>query len=259
MKKLLEANVSYGRRSLSQVFSDFCEISALAFRNSVDLAGWDDREKRYLKIVADYTPEEVDRFTQLLAKLALELEVEMSDVLGKLYMSLGLGKKGIGQFFTPYHVSYLMAQMTMAGLAEKLETQEFITVNDPCCGSGGMMVAAAATLRDDGVNYQQSMHVVAQDIELTAVHMAYIQLTLLHVPAVVIHGNSLTLEQRDAWPTPAHVLGGWDARLRDRAAYDGMDPMHQRLVVASRALISQPTVQESLDVSAERILTDMTG
>jgi len=48
----------------------------------------------------------------------------------------------------------------------------------------------------------------------TAVHMAYIQLSLLHIPALVVHGNSLSAETWSAWMTPAHVLGLWDIQLR---------------------------------------------
>lgn len=68
-------------------------------------------------------------------------------------------------------------------------------------------------------NYQQHMHVVAQDLDEKAVHMAYVQLSLMHIPAVVIHGNTLSLEERARWYTPAHILGGWGWRLAraDRA------------------------------------------
>jgi hypothetical protein len=222
MKKLLEANVAYGSRRISQVFRDFCELSALAIRNSVDMNGWDEREAQYLRVIGDYTPEEAERFAHILAKLALEFEAGFSDALGHLYMSLDLGSDHLGQFFTPYEVSSLMAQMTLEDYTDKLaavrlEGREFITVNEPTCGSGGMIIALADALRGAGVNYQQAMHVTAQDIELTSVHMTYVQLSLLNIPAVVIHGNTLTLEQRDAWYTPAHILGGWDSRLENRA------------------------------------------
>ena len=70
-------------------------------------------------------------------------------------------------------------------------------------------------MRESGLNYQQAMHVVATDIDATACHMAYIQFSLLHIPAVVIHGNGLNPAQSwDEWLTPAHVLGGWSARLQ---------------------------------------------
>ncbi|MCQ9372281.1 hypothetical protein NQ024_13740, partial [Corynebacterium sp. 35RC1] len=48
------------------------------------------------------------------------------------------------------------------------------------------------------------------------VHMTYVQLALLHIPAVVILGNSLMLEEREVWYTPAHVLGGWNRKLAAR-------------------------------------------
>ncbi|MFX5268103.1 hypothetical protein ABTD02_18645, partial [Acinetobacter baumannii] len=43
--------------------------------------------------------------------------------------------------------------------------------------------------------------------------MGYIQFSLLHIPAHVIVGNSLSNEVREHWFTPAHILGGWGARL----------------------------------------------
>lgn len=36
--------------------------------------------------------------------------------------------------------------------------------------------------------------------------MCYIQLTLLHIPAEVIHGNSLSLEIWSVWRTPAYYM-----------------------------------------------------
>ena len=65
-----------------------------------------------------------------------------------------------------------------------------------------------------GVNYQQHLHVTCIDTDIKAVHMAYIQLSLLHVPAVVIHGNTISGECWGEWRTPAHVLGFWDVKLR---------------------------------------------
>lgn len=216
MKKLLEANTAYGSRRISQVFRDFCELSAISVRNSVDLRGRDEREERYLRIAGGYTPSEMDRFAEIMALLALELERELSDVLGHLYMSLDLGNEDVGQFFTPYDVGKVTARMAGPDIAGRLSGQEFITVHEPACGSGGMIVALAERMREDGFNYQSQLHVTAQDIEITSVHMSFIALSLLHIPAVVIHGNTLTQENHDMWFTPAHILGGWSERLRSR-------------------------------------------
>lgn len=42
---------------------------------------------------------------------------------------------------------------------------------------------------------------VAQDIDIRRVWMAYIQLSLYGIPAMVIHGNTLTMEEWDRWYT----------------------------------------------------------
>ncbi len=75
-----------------------------------------------------------------------------------------------------------------------------------------MVIALAEAMRAEGINYQRQLHVTAIDIDPRAVHMAYIQFSLLHVPAEVVVGDSLALEVRDRWFTPAHILGGWGAR-----------------------------------------------
>ena len=77
------------------------------------------------------------------------------------------------------------------------------------CGAGAMVIAMTQALAAQGIEYQTKVHVTADDISAIAVHMSYVQLSLLGVPAVVNRRNSLTLEHFDTWPTPAHVLDGW--------------------------------------------------
>lgn len=216
MKKLIMANTGGGRRRPLDVFRDFCELGALAVRNSIDHVGADAREQRYLEVAAGYSREEMDRFAEMLAWLTLELGDGLNDVLGHEYMHLGFGNDRMGQFFTPYSVSRLSAKMTVAGLVDRVADHEFITAAEPAAGSGGMIIALAECLRDEGVNYQRQLHVTAMDLDATAVHMTYLQLALLHIPAVVTHGNTLTMVIHDAWPTPAHVVGGWAERLSTR-------------------------------------------
>lgn len=211
MGTLLRANARVHR--LDAVFSDFCELCALSFSNAVDPIHRDAREKRYLEIVAKYQPDDITRFSQTLAVLVEWLSLGMCDALGDLFMSLELGERGKGQFFTPYPISSLMARMTAGDLKEQLKRQDHISLNEPACGAGGMVIAFAEAMLDQEVNYQHFLHATLQDIDSTAVHMAYVQLSLLHVPAIVIHGNSLAMTEWAHWVTPAHVLGGWDKRL----------------------------------------------
>ena len=94
-----------------------------------------------------------------------------------------------------------------------VEERGFLRVMEPCVGSGAMVIALARALREKSINYQQALHVTAIDCDIIAVHMAYVQCTLLHIPAVVLHGDSLRGETYSVWRTLAHVMGLWDVKL----------------------------------------------
>jgi hypothetical protein len=222
---------------LHTVFSDFVEMSALAMSNSVDRAQFEEREKRYLDIVGKYGREEVAKFPQMFNLLVESFEQRvaivrkstadsqvvsggLTDVLGETYMMLGLGNDRAGQFFAPYSVSRMMSMMLMGDCGAEVERRGFIRVQEPACGAGGMVIAAADSLLASGHNYQQVMHATCIDIDPCCVHMTYVQLSLLHVPATVVHGNALSMQVWGTWYTPAHILGGWTFKLRRRLEAD---------------------------------------
>lgn len=210
--KILRA-VGY-RHGPWQVFRDFVAMGAIALSNATDLIQQPEREAEYLKIVARYSKVEASELARGFAHVVMALEAGMCDFLGALYMRLELGDAWKGQYFTPYEVCRLMAAVTLGEQAsQEVEKKGFVTVCDPCVGGGAMVIAAAHALLDAKINYQQHMHAVAVDIDMVSVHMAYIQLSLLHIPAVIYHGNSLSLEVWSVWRTPAHTLGFWDAKL----------------------------------------------
>lgn len=231
-------------RGIDRVWSDWVEICAIALARA-DLAQRDVREQRYLQVIAEYKRAELDQLVQAFAHLVMsyELRVEAADfgdVLGSTFMMLDMGNAGAGQFFTPYEVSRLMGNMMMGDgqdLVTKTGARGFVRVLEPACGAGGMLIAAAHAMHDAGLNYQQCMHATAIDIDQRCVHMTFVQLALLHVPAVVIHGNGLTGECREQWFTPAHILGGWRARLRRREAEEG-----------ARALLQAPAAMDEIHV-----------
>lgn len=139
-------------------------------------------------------------------------EAGFDDVLGGLYMALGLGNVHSGQFFTPYPVSRMMALISV-GDSFVLPPHGFIDAIELACGAGGMVVAMADALHQAKVNYQRHLHVTCIDIDLRCVHMTYLLASLLHIPAIMLHGNALSGETWDRWYTPAHVLGEWGRRL----------------------------------------------
>lgn len=216
LESLLRDNAR--RHRLHKVFSDFTELSALALSNAVDLRQREKREARYMQIVADYERPEVERFAHMFGVLTDWLSCGMHDCLGELFMSLELSDHWKGQFFTPSHICELMAGLTLGDAPELIRKSGFVTLHEPACGAGAMVIGMAKAIQDRALNYQQSMHVTAVDLDSTAAHMAYVQLSLLHIPAIVVRGNTLTMQFQENWITPAHILGGWDRRLRDRQA-----------------------------------------
>lgn len=209
------------RHDIYALFSDCMEMAALSIANSVDLVSRERRETRYLEIAARYDRAVIDMFPKVLAEVVLALEVETGDVLGAVFSGLEIHNKYRGQFFTPYPVCQLMANVTAgdrASLDALISQKGFVTAVEPACGAGAMIIALTEAMRDAGITYQKHLHVTAIDIDPRAVHMAYIQFSLLHVPACVILGDSLARTTREHWFTPAHVLGGWSHKLVDRAA-----------------------------------------
>lgn len=213
------------------LFSDWIEAAAISLSNAIDLRQRDVREARYMEIIGRYDRDVIDTFPRIFAELTMAMEDEPADMLGRVFGELELCNAARGQFFTPYTVCRLMAEVMLGDeMNAIIEREGFVTVNEPACGAGAMVIACAEAMRGAGINYQRHMHVTAIDIDPRAIHMAYIQFSLLHIPAVVILGNSLALETREQWFTPAHILGGWGPRLAARAAREAenarTDPEH---------------------------------
>ncbi len=252
------------RQDLYALFSDCMEATAIAISNSVDRPQYAAREKRYLDIVGRYDRPVIESFPNILAEIVNALETAPGDILGAAFGELELLNAARGQFFTPYSVCQFMAQATL-GTGEDakalIERNGFVRALEPACGAGAMVIALAEAMRAQGINYQRHLHVTAVDIDPRAVHMAYIQLSLLHVPASLIVGNSLSLETRETWFTPAHILGGWGQRLARRDANEPVSAVHESAaiplpVAAPRASTpSAPTVTQGADRTQPRQLS----
>ena len=198
----------------SKFVSDLFECGAIAISNAFDLAQKDKREERYLQIIRSYKPDQQKKLTEIFAKVyALLASVvydngKFNDNLGEIFMRCNLGNKNAGQFFTPYHISELMARVTIDEtlVKEKIADDGILAINDPCCGGGGMIMAALEVLHDLGVNYARNCFIEANDVDLRCVHMTYLQLALTGVPAIVRHQNTLTRECWSVWYTPAYLF-----------------------------------------------------
>lgn len=242
--KLIETQgYAYHRHDL---FSDAMATAAISISNAVDLRHRDEREARYMQIVGKYDKATVDMFPKVMAHTVLALEDKPQDALGQVFSQLELGNEARGQFFTPYEVSKLMAQMQVSdGLRDTIRDKGYVNLSEPACGSGGMVIAFAEAMKDKGLNYQQALHVQAIDVDERAAHMAYIQFSLMHIPAEVIVGNTLSGEVREVWHTPAHVLGGWDMRLQSERAIDAVHGLERRDEPPPKPQLQPRTIEPS--------------
>lgn len=218
------------RHNLWRVFQDFVAMAALAFSVKADPSTAKDREAEYMRTIQGYTLEELKGFAECMGELVMAMESGPQDYLGSLYMQLELGNAWKGQFFTPYHLCKVMAAMQFTSAPELVARNGFVRVSDPCVGGGAMLIAAAEALQDAGINYQRHMFAIAQDLDITAVHMAYVQLSLMHVPALVYHGNTLAMEVRSTWKTLAYTMGGWANKLQRLRNAEALATAAERIV-----------------------------
>lgn len=188
-----------------EVWQDFVVMAACAISNTVDKRHAEKREEWYLQTVKKYNPEEQKIFPELFALIVAGMEEHPDqDFLGELYMQLELGNAKNGQFFTPYSLCKCMAEIILDSelMKAQIKRRGYISINDPACGAGATLVAAAMIMKDKGINYQQQAVFVGQDIDYTVGLMCYIQLSLLGCAGYVHIGNTL------ANPMTGHVLLG---------------------------------------------------
>lgn len=197
------------------VWSDFVVMAAISISNLVDQSHAEEREKMYLNMAGKYNKRELSCFAEMFGEIVLGMDENPDqDFLGELYMSLELGNDHAGQFFTPYSVCRAMAAMTYGeDLEQKISKQGWVSVNDPACGAGALLIAFANECRRPGrdINYQTSVLFVAQDIDMIVGCMCYIQLSLLGCPGYVVIANTLTnpgtsIDKRGLMPVPgSHI------------------------------------------------------
>jgi len=195
MKKEIAKNIIKlsGKYTTYTVFTDWVKIVALSIANSNTLLHdkiWRQREEQYLQVINKYSKNEQSILADMMGMLITAFENETYDILGEIYMEAECGNKSTGQFFTPYHVSELCAGMLLENKITKDKGQ--ITINEPSCGGGGMIIAYLNLLKKQGINYQENVKVVAQDIDWNSIYMCYTQLSLLGVKAIVCQGDTLT-------------------------------------------------------------------
>lgn len=124
-------------------------------------------------------------------------DFEFPDLLGAAYEYLiaefadSAGKKG-GEFYTPRSVTRMMVRLLKPKLADD--------VYDPCCGSGGMLIAAKEYMEEHGEDGRKA-NLFGQEFNGTVWSIAKMNMLL--------HGISTSsLENDDTLAEPRHVDDG---------------------------------------------------
>lgn len=206
-------NLAY-RVDKSKLLSDIFECGAIAISNQIDLPQAERREIRYKEIISAYEPHERNKIADIFGLIYALLSSVVyddgvfDDYLGKLFMENNMSNSGTSQFFTPFHISNFCAKVVLdeSIVKEKIRTDGILTIDEPCCGSGSLALAAVSTLKDYGLNYARNSFFVCEDIDARCAHMCYLQLSLAGVPAIVKQQNSLTGEIWQVWKTPAFIF-----------------------------------------------------
>jgi len=166
--------------------------------------------------------------TPLVEALAILVDQAMlsyQDILGSVYTELGQREKRFGQYFTPWSVARMMAEITFGDIVPREPGQPPLRVIEPCVGSGILMLAAAETIEErcPGMIARGEVEFYGIDIDPVCVLMARLNMALHGIGRKVERLEDLSLLQRRAierligfrLPPSGQLLAGPDLREAD--------------------------------------------
>ena len=184
-----------GGRSLWEVFNDCIECYAISIQNIFCLGErFAANEKRYSEIMEKYSLDERLLISRIFQTITDMLERNpFQDLLGDLYMRLDMGNSALGQFFTPYNVSKLLANVNVPDelIKSDIEKHGYIVINEPTVGGGANIIAFCERLYLSKINYQKHLVVICQELNRLTALMCYVVLTLLGCSAIIKVGDTL--------------------------------------------------------------------
>ena len=204
INKINELKYSYG---VNEVFYDCLELLVMGL--IYDFTPTQARTINALQIIKDirkkYSEQDNNFINSLLDDIGaylVQFQDKPDDYLGELYMEIASNgtKKSLQQFFTPFHISEFMGQIT-SGTPDQ-NSNEVIVINDPCCGSGSLCLGKITALQRNGINPLKRVLIYANDIYLKCAYMTYIQLCIAGVPAVVQQKDTLLNKVYKTFYTP---------------------------------------------------------
>ena len=189
--QLLDEAARQSGLSRGEVFADFLHMGVCALSGG-------QLEDQYMDVVkrhSDGKPgrRSCDTLAQLYGSVIDAMETDcregMQDVLGDLFEgAVSYGENGL--YLSPMPVCRAMSLLTVG---DEEEPYRIKSVCDPACGSGRMLMAVAERY--------PHWEYVGVDVDVRAVRIAAINLSLRNIYGYLIHGNSLTLETHRVYRT----------------------------------------------------------
>jgi len=204
INKLNELKYTYG---VSEIFYDCLELLVMGL--IYDFTPTQAKNINALQIIKDirkkYSEQDnkfIDDLLNDIGAYVVQFGDKPDDYLGALYMDIvsNRTRQTHQQFFTPFHISELMGLITIGDL--DTASNEVITINDPCCGSGSLCLGKITALQRNGINPLKRVLVYANDIDLKCVYMTYIQFCIAGIPAVIQHKDTLLNKVYKTFYTP---------------------------------------------------------
>lgn len=203
--------IAHTKSSIVTVFADFCRISACALSAGA-------REEEYFEVIKSYSKDELELFSKAFALLIQETESKpFTDVLGTYYLEIAAhsSKQARGEFYTPPEICEVMAKMTVDAHSV-ISRGKPITVSEPSCGAGNMVLALAKQfspiIQEGKKSYVDLLRVTCQDLNPVAVDSCFINTTLYGIPAKMIWGDTLRMTVNNSWKNIHWFRVGEDIR-----------------------------------------------
>lgn len=179
--------------SLTENHSALCSTLEMS---SISKGKYNDR---YMKIIKKYTEGKpgvraIDHLQRAFSYLMIETEESGKDVLGEIFQAqITYGEHG--QFFTPEHITDVMAQMVGKDVGTKWvqdgkECKKEV-MNDPCCGSGRFILSMAKS--------NPNCYFIGQDLDARCCKMTVLNMFMHDLEGEVRQGDSLAFKIDKRW------------------------------------------------------------
>ena len=200
-----------GSRFVVDVFGDVVGMFAASLEKPFTKHA-EECEKRYMRLVGNYTKAEAAHLPVLLCILVKALEENRESFLGPVLEEIGAANTRNGQFLTPASIANVSGRICAGGIDHK--PGEIVTVSDPACGCGVLLISQAEEMLKAGIP-QRDIFLVGGDIDLRGCDSTFVELTLLGYAARIDHQNALTMQDisRPRF-TPGFYLHGTQWRLK---------------------------------------------